>query len=54
LGQKEEAIRLLKKAADEHFAPVTYIMADPLFDGLRSEPGFDDILRTLNLTPPRR
>jgi eukaryotic-like serine/threonine-protein kinase len=49
LGDKEKAFALLKQAADERFAPLAFIGVDPLFDGIRSDPGFADLTRSLKL-----
>jgi serine/threonine-protein kinase len=49
LGDKENAFFQLKQAADEHFAPLAFIGADPLFDSLRSDARFTDLTRRLNL-----
>jgi TolB-like protein/predicted Ser/Thr protein kinase len=51
LGDKEKAFAFFGKAAAEHFAPLTYIGVDPLFDGIRSDPRFADLMRALNLPP---
>ena len=50
LGEKEKAIDGLEKAygdADK----LLYIKTSPLFDGLRSEPRFQDLLRRVGLIP---
>jgi tetratricopeptide (TPR) repeat protein len=49
IGEKDNAFIWLKKAADEHFAPLAYIMVDPLFDNIRSDSRFAELTRTLNL-----
>lgn len=49
LGDNENALVWLRKAADEKFAPLAYIGVDPLFDPLRSDPRFIDLLKSLNL-----
>jgi len=49
LGDKENALVWLKKAADEHFAPLAYVSVDPLFDPIRSDPRFIELIKSLNL-----
>jgi serine/threonine protein kinase/Flp pilus assembly protein TadD len=49
LGEKDNAFIWLKKAADEHFAPLAYSMVDPLFDSVRSDGRFAELTRSLNL-----
>lgn len=49
LGDKETAFAWLKKAADEHFAPLAFIGVDPLFEDVRSDPRFIALVRSLNL-----
>ncbi|MDT4894958.1 MAG: eukaryotic-like serine/threonine-protein kinase [Acidobacteriota bacterium] len=49
LGDKDRAFAWLKKAADEHFAPLAFIGVDPLFDSIRSDARFADLYRSLKL-----
>ena len=51
LGDREKALALLDEAAAQRFAPVLYVGVDPLFDGLRGDARFADLLRRLNLPP---
>ena len=51
LGDRERALALLEEAAAQRFAPVLYVSVDPLFDGLRGDARFADLLRRLNLPP---
>jgi TolB-like protein/DNA-binding winged helix-turn-helix (wHTH) protein/Tfp pilus assembly protein PilF len=48
-GQNERVIGLLEKAFSEHSNAVVQIKVDPLFDPLRSDPRFIDLLRRLGL-----
>lgn len=49
LGDRERAFAWLKKAADERFAPLAFVGVDPLFDSIRSDPRFTEIVASLNL-----
>lgn len=57
LGRKDEALLWLSRAVDEHATYVASIQVDPLFDPLRQDPRFKELLARMNLTPqesPRR
>ena len=47
LGQREEAIRWLGKAADTGFPCYPWYASDPLLEPLRKEPEFQRLLRDL-------
>ncbi len=49
LGEKEEAFAWLNKAAAERAPWVTYIKTDPVFDNLRSDPRFDELVKLIGL-----
>jgi len=51
LGNKEQTLDSLQKAADERFGQVIFVKVDPLFDSLRSDPRFQDLVRRLGLPP---
>ena len=52
LGQKDQAFRWLEKSYEEHDSgPFSFIKVYPIFDPLRSDPRFADLLRRMNLTP---
>ena len=48
-GKKDKALDWLEKAFEEHDANIPYLSVDPLFDNLRSDPRFQDLLLRLNL-----
>jgi serine/threonine protein kinase/tetratricopeptide (TPR) repeat protein len=52
LGDREKAFALFGRAAAERFGPLASIGVDPLFDSLRPDPRFADLLSRLNF-PPR-
>jgi len=49
LGQKGEALAILEKAYAEHSNAVVALKVDPVYDPLRSDPRFQDLLRRLGL-----
>jgi tetratricopeptide (TPR) repeat protein len=48
-GMKDEALKWLEKAYEAHDVNVTYLGVDPIFDDLRDDPRFKDLMRRLNL-----
>jgi TolB-like protein/Tfp pilus assembly protein PilF len=48
-GKREEAIDWLEKAFDAHDANMPYISVDPIFDDLRDNPRFQELIRKMNL-----
>ena len=48
LGKKDEALRMLETAYGERAAFMVFLKIDPSLDDLRSEPGFQDLLRRMN------
>jgi eukaryotic-like serine/threonine-protein kinase len=50
LGEKQQAIARLEQARNERFNWIPFIKVDPLFDALRSDPKFADLLRSIGLT----
>ncbi|HEV2862465.1 MAG TPA: protein kinase [Pyrinomonadaceae bacterium] len=55
LGDRDKAIGFLGEAAADRFAPLASIGVDPLFDGIRHDPRFVALAKSLNLPsqPPR-
>jgi TolB-like protein/Tfp pilus assembly protein PilF len=49
LGEKNQAFEWLNKAYEERSHFLVYIKCDRRFDGLRSDPRFQDLLRRMNL-----
>ena len=49
LGQNDRAIECLERSYDEHSHWLIYLHIDPSMDGLRDEPGFQDLLRRVGL-----
>jgi len=47
-GDKDEAMAWLEKAYEARDAPITTIKVSPWFDGLHSDPRFQDLLRRMN------
>ena len=48
-GMNQEALDWLEKAFEEHDANMPYIHADPIFDDLRKDPRFKEMLRKMKL-----
>jgi len=48
-GKNDEALEWLENAYDAHDANMPYISVDPIFDTLRDEPRFQDLLQRMNL-----
>jgi adenylate cyclase len=46
---KEEALEWLEKAYEEHDSNMPYISVDPIFDFIRDEPRFQDLLKKMDL-----
>ena len=49
LGDKNQTLALLQKAADERLSQVIFLNVDPRYDNLRDDPKFQDLLRRLGL-----
>lgn len=49
LGEKQQAIALLERAADAHFPWTIHYNVEPLLDPLRDEPRFKALLRRIGL-----
>ena len=49
LGEKEQAFDWMQKAYDDRSAWLVYLKVDPLFDSVRADPRFTDLLRRVGL-----
>jgi eukaryotic-like serine/threonine-protein kinase len=49
LGQKDKAFQWLEKAYEEHDSGLVSVGVEPMFDPVRSEPRFKDIVRRMKL-----
>ena len=49
LGDDEQALAWLQKAADEHANQVIHLKVDPRYDRLHNNPKFQDLTRNLHL-----
>lgn len=50
LGEKDRALEELSKAVDAHSPSVTALLVNPTYDPLRSDPRFQQLLRTVHLS----
>jgi tetratricopeptide (TPR) repeat protein len=48
MGKKDEALASLQKAFDAHSGGLVYLKAEPVFDPMRSDPGFQAIIKKMN------
>ena len=48
-GENDKALEWLEKAYEEHDSNMPYLSVDPIFDDLRDDPRFQDLLRKMNL-----
>jgi hypothetical protein len=51
LNDKEQAFKWLQIAYDDRAVWMSYLAVDPVFDGLRSDQRFQDLLRRVRLLP---
>jgi TolB-like protein/Flp pilus assembly protein TadD len=51
LGEKERALGWLERAFEKHAVDLFTLKVEPMFDGLRADPGFTDLLRRVGLAP---
>ncbi len=49
LNEREQALAWLEKAYEEHSDALAFVKVDPAWDGLRSDPGFINILRRIGI-----
>lgn len=48
LGEKDQALKWLEKAYNEHDVSLVWLKMSPMFDTLRDDPRFQDLLRRMN------
>ena len=51
IGQKEQALGWLQKACDERSDHMVLVKVDPIFDDLRDDQRFADLVRRVGLVP---
>ncbi len=51
LGDNDKALEWLQEAYKQHAEALVTLKVDPVFDGLRLKPGFQDLLRNVGLKP---
>jgi hypothetical protein len=49
LDEKDKALEWLQKALEDRSAYLVYLNVEPIWDGLRSDPRFTDLLRRMRL-----
>jgi TolB-like protein/DNA-binding winged helix-turn-helix (wHTH) protein/Flp pilus assembly protein TadD len=49
LGEKDQSFEWLEKACEEHAASMIFLKVEPCFDGLRSDPRFQEMVRRIGL-----
>ncbi len=49
LGEKDQAFKWLEQAMEERYSSMVWLKADPLWDPLRSDPRFADLVRRVGL-----
>jgi DNA-binding winged helix-turn-helix (wHTH) protein/TolB-like protein/Flp pilus assembly protein TadD len=51
LGEKDQAFALLEKAYEQRLTKMKFLNTDPVWDGLRSDPRYADLVRRMGLEP---
>ena len=51
LSEKDQALVWLEKAYEDRSLSLAYLKANPVWDPLRSDPPFQDLLRRIGLPP---
>ena len=49
LGERDEAIKWLTKGYEERSGDMLYLKVEPVFDSLRSDPCFAELLRRVHI-----
>jgi Flp pilus assembly protein TadD len=49
LEERAQALTWLEKAYQQHSSMMTWLKVDPRFDGIRVEPGFQELMRRVGL-----
>jgi tetratricopeptide (TPR) repeat protein len=49
LNDKDQAFQCLERAYEERSTHLVWLKVDPIFDGLRSDPRFTDLMRRMGL-----
>lgn len=49
MNNKDEAFARLQKAYEQHSSALTSLKVDPVYDPLRSDPRFQELLRRVGL-----
>jgi hypothetical protein len=49
LGKPDLAFPRIKEAIDQKCSSVVWLMADPMMDGIRNDPRYNDLLGSMNL-----
>jgi len=54
LGNKDQTLKWLNQAYSARSVNLVYLKVEPIFDGLRSDPRFAELLRRIGLPPDSR
>jgi len=50
LGEKQQALEWLERAYEDRSEPLVYLKVEPVFDSLRDQPRFAELLRRMALS----
>jgi TolB-like protein/DNA-binding winged helix-turn-helix (wHTH) protein/Tfp pilus assembly protein PilF len=51
LGQRDAAVASLRRACEERFYSMVFLKVDPVFDAVRADPAFGELVRCVGLEP---
>ena len=51
LGEKDKAFEWLNKSFERRFGPLIYLKVNPIWDNLRADPRFPELLGHVGLAP---